>query len=275
MKAEIITLNPEKAKQLLEMNINNRKLKTNYKNGYVKQMKEGNWKENGEPIILDTNGIVKDGQHRLYAVIESGVSYKVPLISNVSPDVMDTIDTGTNRSISDVLELNGFKYVCLMATTVKTIIKHNQGLTASSNGSAKIKVSNSSALEYAKTNKEKLYNICRHINTIKDKSHNKLLTTHQIVWCLYVIAGLDWQEYHIKFINGIISGCLGENSSTYYAYKKLLSAKTNKIGLSGSYVFNLIIRTWNVYASGDMPIKRMTVSTEKLEKPIYSYFSAV
>ena len=126
MKAEIIYLNPSKAKELLSMNIGNRNKKSNVKKFYVKQMKEGSWKENGEPIIVDTSGIVKDGQHRLLAVIESGHSYNVPLITGVDPNVMDTIDTGSNRSLSDVLNLNGFLYPSNLSALVKAIINYDR-----------------------------------------------------------------------------------------------------------------------------------------------------
>ena len=57
MRAEIKLLTPEFARELLKMNVGNRRLKS-IKNAYVGQMINGEWKENGEPIIIDVNGFI-------------------------------------------------------------------------------------------------------------------------------------------------------------------------------------------------------------------------
>ena len=104
MESIVITLTPEIAKRYLSKNKKNRSMSSKV-HLYAEDMKAGRWKENGESIIIDKNGVVKDGQHRLSATIISQHEWMVPIVTGVEPSVMDTIDTGKNRSLSDILKL--------------------------------------------------------------------------------------------------------------------------------------------------------------------------
>lgn len=263
MKAEIINLTPSKAKELLEMNIGNRPSKRNSKQSYVRQMKAGLWKENGEPIIIDYNGIVKDGQHRLIAVIESGFSYKVPLITGVHPNVMDTIDTGTNRSLADVLTLNGFSDGGATAAITKQIINYSRGSVPNVNGVSKATVTNSQGLDFAYSHKEGLRELVLVSNRIYKNQKIKLLNQSEIGLFLYVIRGWNHNEYSIPFIKGLTSNSLGESSCTSYGYKKLISAKLNKVTLSSIYRHNLMVKLWSIFQD-DVPVKKLTINIDKL-----------
>ena len=175
MKATIVTITQELAKDYLSRNRQNRKVKKNTLNFYKNQMRDGKWKENGEPIIIDVNGVIKDGQHRLMAVAETGYAYRVPVISGISTDVMDTIDTGTNRTASDILELEGFKYASLLASFIKIILSKS---LASGNSSAKhVNVSNSDILKFAESKKEYLELISKEASLISSLQVVKILTS--------------------------------------------------------------------------------------------------
>ncbi len=268
MKAEIITLTPELAKELLKKNIGNRDLK-GIKNSYVSQMKSGAWKENGEPIIIDVNGVVKDGQHRLYAVIEANHTYKVPLISGVEPDVMDTIDTGTNRSLHDVLKLNGFKYHSLKASVVKQVLKYEQTmLHLGTNGVTRWSITNSKGLNFASKNSDSLSSLVSIGLPIFKKQRIKLLTLTEVVTYLYIIAkSFNATEQHIDFMKSLLlSNGNNEDSSTNYAYKKLLHSKISNTKMKSIYKSNLIIKCWNIFSTTDYPVSRMVIKTNEYEK---------
>src|SRR4051812_37258312 len=53
----------------------------------ARDMKGGNWKVNGETIKLDHREKVIDGQHRLLACIQAGVSFQTWVISGVPNEV--------------------------------------------------------------------------------------------------------------------------------------------------------------------------------------------
>ena len=265
MKAEIIHLTPELAKELLKNNIGNRRLK-NAKDHYATQMSNGSWKENGEPIIVDVNGFVKDGQHRLHACIQANYSFNIPLITGVDPNVMDTIDTGTNRSLADVLELNGFKYSSQISAIIKTIIKHGRGMIAGrANGDDRKVVTNSEGLNYAQKNNENLLKICRIAGNINQLNHQNVLTKNEIGWFLFAISQFNIDNRHVEFLKGLCSGKLGSASCTYYAYQKYLTSKVNKTPLPSIYKFNLMARCWSIYINDDVPVTRLYIKNDKLE----------
>ena len=101
-----VLLTPEKAVKWLETVKHNREVRQWRVNQYAQQMKEKQWrKETGETMKFDSNGEFRDGQHRAWAVVESGVSIIVDVTYNVDPDVVRIIDTGERRTGADTLNM--------------------------------------------------------------------------------------------------------------------------------------------------------------------------
>lgn len=265
MKAIIAKITPKYAKELLEQNTNNRPLKVKSIARYVHQMENGLWKENGEPIIIDTEGVIKDGQHRLEAVIKANYTYNCPIIYDVEPQVMDTIDTGSNRSLGDVLALNDFKYIAHTASFIKVIMHHDLNLNGSVFSGNNKYISNNAGLQYAIENKEELENFTKTICTLYKKGTIFLLSARELAWYSYAVNGLEINQEFLTFLEGIITGNLGEESCTYYGYTKLLHAKTKQITLHSVYKFNLVMRLWEIYQN-DVPIKKLQIKTDTLIK---------
>src|ERR1700753_330097 len=103
----VMKITPEIARAWLETNIHNRPVNETVIARYVEAMKSGQWERNGETIKFANTGALLDGQHRLKAVLQSGVTIETYVVFNLPPQVFDTIDTGRNRSIGDLLALDG------------------------------------------------------------------------------------------------------------------------------------------------------------------------
>lgn len=71
IKAETVEINPREA--LRNTFQDNRRTYNDNIRKYAKQMKDGKWRLNGEPIIVDDQGCCVNGYHRLSACIEAGV----------------------------------------------------------------------------------------------------------------------------------------------------------------------------------------------------------
>lgn len=272
MKCKIITLNPETAKELLSKNIGNRKIKRT-KGFYSSQMINGDWKENGEPIIIDTNGIVKDGQHRMYAVIEADYSYQVPLVYDVNPDVMDTIDTGSNRGLNDVLELNGFKNSNKLSSILKGIMSYDQGLIGTAlsvKGIIKDRnyVSNKTGLEFAMKNSEDLASVVRQSCAYHARQTVKVFSIKDIGVMIYVIAKFNFKDEHDVFIKNLLGVTLEENKASTWLYKKLLDFNSKKISVTALWRMAAFIKVWNIYITGDVPVNYLRIDVSNIEKPI-------
>lgn len=102
MTYELIT--PEIAAKIMENNTGNRSLSRGTVRAYAQDMIHGNWSSNvGSAISIDRDGILRDGQHRLAAVIESGVSVWMWVCRNV--DHYGVYDNNRKRSNSDQIAI--------------------------------------------------------------------------------------------------------------------------------------------------------------------------
>ena len=109
MTFEEVLITKEVADKMLGHNSNNyRRVKRALVDKYARAMMEGMWKENGEPIVFDEDGVLKDGQHRLLAVLESGVAVKMLVIRGVKRDI-STFDEGGVRTVGDRARAEGLK----------------------------------------------------------------------------------------------------------------------------------------------------------------------
>lgn len=110
MKASVETITPEIAAAYLEHNMKNRSLSSSTVNAYAADMRAGNWQLNGEAIKFNKRGELIDGQHRLMAVVLSGVTISMVVIRDIDEDV-NVMDYGRKRSITDILRIGGMDEV--------------------------------------------------------------------------------------------------------------------------------------------------------------------
>ena len=106
---QMVDITPQEAKEMLEgCNIGNRKIKKYTVDQYAYEMKAGEWKQNGESIVFSDRGVLKDGQHRLLAVVKSGVTLKNQVVAVVKDEQANYYDNGVARTLNDVLHFAGY-----------------------------------------------------------------------------------------------------------------------------------------------------------------------
>lgn len=125
--AEIITVTPAMAKEWLTRNTNNRNLRKRDIFNYARDMAAGQWLMNGESVKFSTDGQLLDGQHRLHAVIQAGVSVPMLVITGLPPETQYTMDAGIKRTAADALNLDGQKNAVVLASVLRRIWMWDQG----------------------------------------------------------------------------------------------------------------------------------------------------
>ena len=105
MKIQVCDITAYDAQELLKLNTCNRGLKKSKLRQYTKDMILGNWKINGEPIIIGDDNILKNGQHRLTALIQSGVILRDQIIITLPSTQANCYDIGAARTIADLAVL--------------------------------------------------------------------------------------------------------------------------------------------------------------------------
>lgn len=125
---------PEKAQELLRANTRNRRLRQGYVERLADAIRRGEWELNGEPIQIDVNGTLLNGQHRLTAIVEADVAAELIVVCNLSPAAQDTIDTGSARRLSDVLARRQESNVTTLAPALSHLHRHRTKVRMDSRG---------------------------------------------------------------------------------------------------------------------------------------------
>jgi hypothetical protein len=100
-----ITLTPEVAAALLSSSTHNRNIRQKQVNQFVRAIKENRWSLNGETLILDRTGTLRDGHHRCQAVVVAGLPIETFVVFGMDPSDFVTIDIGAARSGADMFKI--------------------------------------------------------------------------------------------------------------------------------------------------------------------------
>jgi hypothetical protein len=101
----LLVVTPEMARQWLNRNSFNRPLKPRLVDKYVRQINAGNWHRTHQGVAFDPLGVIVDGQHRLWAIVQSGKAVPILIFLNEDSSVHESIDGGRSRSLLDVVRL--------------------------------------------------------------------------------------------------------------------------------------------------------------------------
>lgn len=104
-KTQVVRMTPDMARDILKNNPNNRNVKRDRVSLYATEMEKGRWQLNGESIVIDENGNLKDGQHRLMAVVKSQCTVPMIVVTGVDADC-SIYDRGSSRSVRDIMQIN-------------------------------------------------------------------------------------------------------------------------------------------------------------------------
>lgn len=116
---EWLTVTPGTAAKILETMPVNRRLSQGWVESLAYQMKQGAWDEGlGDPIRFNEKNELIDGQHRMWAVVESGCTVKMIVMRGLSGESLLKIDYGRRRSIGDHLHILGEDHAADLAAAL-------------------------------------------------------------------------------------------------------------------------------------------------------------
>lgn len=262
-------ITPEIAGLLLRKNVeNNRSLIHSAVNKYAQLMKVGQWDENtGDTIKISDDGFVLDGQHRLYAVIKSGVTIHSFVAYGLSKDSFRNIDIGKSRKVSDALHFASIPTPRVVAPAIQLYWNLKSGAymsvmrspetarnTGSNSGMSYVE-SGATALRLSALDIEKIYfeneaKWYKCVNTYTKKCR-VLDTSANIAGMWAYLADINERDAN-DFIARLIEGDGLESGSPILALRnRLLAAKTTKSGfLSSAERRAVYISAWNAYRRG-------------------------
>ena len=120
MKQEIVT--PEVATHYLRANIINRKLRPAVVKRYEEEMRQNSWTLTSDAIAFDEDGNLIQGQHRLNAVVKTGLAQVFWVARNMPNDSRQNLDSGSRRELHDRLTIAGHKISRTVGSTCLMLI---------------------------------------------------------------------------------------------------------------------------------------------------------
>ena len=100
---EVIT--PHQAELWLQRNESNRNIRKNLVVKYARAIQAGNWHLTGDGVSLSENGNLLDGQHRLTAIVQTGMPVRMGVFRKVPERSQQYKDSGAVRTVADGLRM--------------------------------------------------------------------------------------------------------------------------------------------------------------------------
>lgn len=262
MQVEKKLVTPFLATEMLKNNDGNRRIKMPSVYRYSQEMKSGRWKEDtGELIKISKTGKVLDGQHRLKAVIHSGVSVYFHIAYGLSDEIFDVLDTGSLRNASDSFFISGVKN----SNAVPSMISLNNLLSKGakdSNGQKNVKLSNSELLEKYNENPIFWDDVSR--KAINWYGNFSKILAPSIIGGLYSIFHSKDSEKAELFMIQLCEGVDVTNSTINILRNVLIKDKISTKKMPMDMRLALLIKCWNLYRTNStLKILKWDSSVEK------------
>ena len=247
--SEAATITPSMAEVLLKGNPDNRNVKKARLAEIKADLENGNWVFNGESVIISRDGLLNDGQHRLMAVRDTGVSMKTLIVFGVARSSRITLDQGTARTSADYLNMQGRADEAPVVACVARMIWQYQKLGgfrdgASSNNKSRKRVwpTKSEIVGVAMDNERDILRSAAIVG-----KNSKLVGSQSFVaFCHWLICKID-DVAATQFVERLVDGAnLSPESPIYVLRQRLITEPRMKPNVR----LEAVIRAWNATRRG-------------------------
>ena len=238
---------------LTNLNHKNRPRKTSKIVQYARDMSDGMWLLTGETVAFGSDGLLKDGQNRLAACIRSGSSFKTHVAFGIDPMAFAVMDTGANRSHSDVLSIMGIPNAHNVTASLKLYLSWKSGKT----NTGQFKITNEELRSY-------------YINNVDDDTIQRAVQMSQKVWKTtgYPVSHVGALYYNActiskaeedlitEFFDAMRTGVGGARSPQKILMKHITSLRSNPSYKLTSHDYAVLLtRAWYAYKNKTSLVK--------------------
>jgi len=273
LRMEIVEVDDEKARTWLDDMAPNRSVSNTNLNNLIRAMEEGRWHQDASPIKFDRHGRLVDGQHRLFAIIHTGITQTFVVIWGVESDAMTTLDTGKSRNRADVLKIHDPTIVDVNNVAAATTIMLRWHKGARNNNLRNEYVANDEAVLFYDEYKDDILDATRHGRKLM---HGVGAGSNQaFALCWWLISQKDAEDAEF-FWDRLVDGQGLESGNPIYSLREMLrreamSASTRD-RMRADVIIALVLKAWNAYRSGEtIQLLRFKVGgahPEKFPEPI-------
>ena len=263
MRVEIIRVTPDMAKAWLKKNSKNRNIRPNQLALMGRDMKNRAWHVNGDTICIAKDGVLFDGQHRLQAIINSGKSQVLIVVTGLEDEARKTKDAGAKRSPGDMLKLAGERNSNALAAVLRMMALYAKGGVAGAIDKSSL-VTNSEIEETL----EVFPDIRASVDIVSGRFRPLYNLASGRVWgFLHYIFSQGAPEEADIFLDGVMTGIgFKKNHSIFQLRKRLVNDRMEQRKIPARIIMILIIKAWNLFREGRECKALRVVQNEGLPK---------
>lgn len=244
--ANFETITVARAKQLLAKNKNNRPLNQMNLRILMHDMKRNNFKITGESIKIAQNGDLLDGQHRLQAIVQSGIPLKTFIMEGIDNEAFKYIDTGKMRSASDVLAMQGITSPTHISAVGRFVMAFQQGKyfnLVQNSGTKKLKYTNKDVCDFVDKNLKHLKDSA----AVAYNSKSKILRGSIIGGLHYIFKRINEEDAN-DFCHRLLEGDdLAKDSPIFQLRAEFIKNARSTRKMTPYEQICLICKAWNYY----------------------------
>jgi hypothetical protein len=245
-------ITPKVASEWLRCNRLNRPVRRGHVAFLAREMEEGLWQLNGQAIIISSTEDVLDGQHRLLAVIESGVSIRTLVVYGVEKDAFKTIDTGAKRSGSDALSVwfpgRMAGVTKAVSTAVNWCVQLERGSTnVKGAGGGTSKISNTETIDYVNRHPS----LWKCAETVAGYEKQTRLLSIGVATALYEMFQRRSHTAADEFMRDLCTGEMLKSGSPAYVLRVLLAKDQRRLTTYPMRIkVRMCLKAWNLFRRG-------------------------
>jgi hypothetical protein len=257
MYSKVMTITPTEATLWLDTkNTRNRPISQSTVDRYCQEIKQGNWKNNGQAIIFGKNGMLLNGQHRLKAVVAANKAIETLVVWGVENEAFDTIDDGNKRSLADVLHIDGETNSNLLSSGVRFLWVYATG-QVETRDLRRGKIATKTLLQETLQKHPKIRSSVKFYSMIKARPGGLMIPAGMAIGLHYLFSLVNENkadEFFTRFQSGLE---LTDGHPVAILRARLIQGKREwATRLTPPAIYYYTVTAWNAFAS-DTPLKRL------------------
>lgn len=233
----------------------------------MRQMKNGEWRLNGQPWQFDEVGELWDGNHRAHSCRDSGVTIQTEIKVGIPADARTVTDTGTIRTLKDYLAMAGETNVAMLSATARLVWLWERGQLARIKMAAKREgltpvaqeqlLDRHPGLRDAVSRSSGYYQRFRHLPrslwAFCVYAFGRIDATKRTEWCDMVCGAADAP---VRSGPGLLRNRLVSQSTSTRLHK-----------LEPVVILAMAIKSWRLYATGQEAARLLWMYADKRAEP--------
>lgn len=234
-----LPVTPGMAKHWLDnYNKSNRGLTRSRVAEWARALRDGRWKLNGQTIAFSVGGRLMNGQHRLHAIFESGITALLLVVFGLEDDTYDTQDIGQSRTGAQIFRSHGEDNAVCLHGICKACCLYESGMPFQS-----VPVSADEARAFLDSHPE--------IRDVVRKSRSIPGIRPSVVGCMYYYLSKVDKALCDEMFDRLADGVgLAEGSPMILLRRRLAEDPKRKRKMQAREEAALLIKTWNMLRRG-------------------------